>query len=280
MTTVLKMNCLFLLLYPRYGYGNAAYINVVIVILALLMLFSRRLMTTSLFWYSLFILMGVVISQQWYRLDNHKYLIAYWMLSCGLALNTSEPAAVMRWSAQRLIGLAFAFATVQKILGGEYLNGSFFHAAFLTDSRFKTLAAVCGGLSRDALNENTEILQHLKLFPGEGASGLFNSSIALGTTALIISYWTLIIEGLVAVVFLVGKGKYWIHLRNISLIVFLVTTYFAAPIYGFAIILTILGFAQTPSDLRFLRFSYFLVFILLQFIQIVPNLNALLLEGG
>ena len=61
---------------------------------------------------------------QWYSIDNHKYLIAYWTLACALSVGLPRGVVHLSKTAQLLIGVVFSLATFWKFLAGEYRRWS------------------------------------------------------------------------------------------------------------------------------------------------------------
>ncbi len=82
------------------------------------------------------------------------------------------------------------------------------------------------------------------------------------------TWWTLAIEGLIALLFL-WPGERWISaIRTFSILVFAATTYLVAPVLGFGWIVIVLGFAQCPERHPKLRASFPIVLALLYAYQL------------
>jgi hypothetical protein len=75
------------------------------------------------------------------------------------------------------------------------------------------------------------------------------------------TWWTLGIEGLVAVLFLWPDGPRILRLRNFVFLLFIVTTYPATKLTVFGWTLTIFGLAQVPPEFKKTRFCYLAVFV-------------------
>lgn len=228
----------------------------------------------------------------WTWIDNHKYLMSYWVLVCALALVSSRPGELLAHNARWLIGLAFAFATLWKLLAGQYLDGSFLHYTFLGDDRLAFAARWLGNLPVDALAQNRILESELADKPASGFSPIFQTSDQMRMTALISSYWTLFIESMVAFAFLLpsrlatqfqektsrGLKRFlgWFSsTRDLWLLAFLVTTYLLLPVLGFAYLLAVMGFCQVVNAReadahvltlreRRLRIGYLVLFGVLQ----------------
>jgi hypothetical protein len=85
--------------------------------------------------------------------------------------------------------------------------------------------------------------------------------------ATLMTWWTLAIESLAALAFLVRSGPLdrW---RNAILVVFVSTTYPFAPVLGFGWLLCIMGFAQCRNDEPAWRSVYIALLVGMQLFQI------------
>ncbi|MBW4466601.1 MAG: hypothetical protein KME07_14345 [Pegethrix bostrychoides GSE-TBD4-15B] len=163
-----------------------------------------------------------------------------------------------------LIGLTFLFATTWKILAGEYWDGAFLHYTFLADERVESVATAIGGLAPSALPQNRLLEVLLKQFPQTIGSATLTTSPRLQAFTLAASYWTLLIEGSVAIAFLVNPIRFLSRFRDWFLILFIATTYFLLPVLGFDYILIIMGFAQCHPKHTAIRVTYIVLFAFLQ----------------
>jgi len=193
--------------------------------------------------------------------DNHIYLTVYWIIAVALCLWTRDQGYSLALNARLLIGLCFAFATLWKLLSPEFLNGTFFYFTFLTDDRFFDFAELAAGVSQEARLYNIESLETLKSSVNRIDSGLFVSSVYLNNIAVFMAYWTVFIEGWIALAFLAPERFKLSKSRDIPLLIFMITTYPIATVRGFATLLAVLGFAQSQNQNRHMRVIYVLVFI-------------------
>lgn len=213
--------------------------------LAAAMLLWPRLINQRLTWLALSGLVVWNTVSNWPFLVNHEYLITYWVLVCTLALYAPIPAAVMAWNARLLVGLCFFFATLWKLLSGEYLNGSFLHLTFLLDPRLSSVALL-GGVSAETLQTNADLLSVLQ---ATGPSVLITRPL-IAFISHVLSYWTILIEALVALTFLFPQPR-WLHQqRDWGLLFFTFTTYAIIPVFSFAAVLLVLGLAQCEHPQR------------------------------
>ncbi|ASC72745.1 hypothetical protein XM38_037040 [Halomicronema hongdechloris C2206] len=188
-------------------------------------------------WISLSALLVVNNTVYWFRLVNHEYLITYWVLACTLAIFAPKPRQVLAWNGRWLIGLCFAFAIAWKLIAGEYLDGSsFLHLTFLLDHRLAMGAVLLGGVPVETLTANRELFSLMQT-TGYTDPIALTSNPLMSSVSLVLSYWTLSIEGLVALAFLSPwPARLW-RQRDWWLILFIVTTYAVIPVFAFAAIL-------------------------------------------
>lgn len=258
-----NMTLLLLLLYG----GRDWYLERPITMLASAAILYRPLRRHDTFW---FIVTAVLIASNfhnWYLIDNHKYLITYWCLALYLSCLTSDPAKTIGENARLLIGGAFLFATLWKAISPDFLSGTFFHYSLLIDNRFASVAAILGDLSVSAFVQNHEAIKALLEYDSTLQVIQLQDTAKIVVLAKMLTWWTIIIEGLIAVAFLWPKGRLISKWRNLFLLAFLLTTYSIAPVIGFGWVLTIMGFTQCDS--KWGRLSYVLTFFVLQ-IYLMP----------
>ncbi|NJL87672.1 MAG: hypothetical protein HC886_19510 [Leptolyngbyaceae cyanobacterium SM1_1_3] len=170
-------------------------------LLAALMLSVPQMLTSPIAWCGL---AGLMVGSDiffWWRLVNHEYLITYWVLVCAIAAFNQFSLKILAWNARLLIGLCFLFATVWKFIGGEYLDGSFLQLTFLADPRLAMGATWLGGIAETALQDNYSRLLEMQTTAALGPTPL-NSSPLLSAMSVVLSYWTILIEGITAIAFL------------------------------------------------------------------------------
>jgi hypothetical protein len=274
---VRKLTCLFLATYASFGVGFAVLGNRVIAGLAIALLLGTELAAVPALWIGLFLLMASTLACQWYALDNHKFLMAYWVLACGLALrepDSERSDRFLAWSAELLIGLTFAFGCLWKLLAGEYLDGAFFLARLLGDPRFRAVAALLSGLEDAALSDNLRRIDALRHIPGAPQAVVVATTARLHVAALALSGWTLAIEAAIAVLFL-GR-RFWRRslLPDLCLLAFLATAYIGAPVGGFGSLLAILGVAQCDPSRPRLRLAYVALFLFCQLVFAIAALAS------
>jgi hypothetical protein len=212
------------------------------------------------FWLMLAILQTVTILPKAYTVDNHKLLMCYWTWVLALSVNARH---TLVFNARMLLGLCFALAVVWKLYRGEFLDGSFLHFTLLTDHRFALFAKLVLGCPDAILDENRRLVGQVVAgaLPAAQLRDVPHSEVV----ALALSYWTLLSEAAIAIMFVAGSVSTRIsYMRNALLLQFVILTYSVASVIGFGWLVTIMGLAQTTDTERKSTVCYVLAFVLQQ----------------
>jgi hypothetical protein len=209
--------------------------------LAALGLLLPNLLRRPGLWGVLTCLTGLRVVLDWSLADNHAYLLGYWCLAVSLAVSSQDVGKCLAINGRLLIGWAFVFAVVWKLLlSPDYLDGRFFRVIMLTDPRFSAFAQLVGGLTPDLLADLRSFVQGQSLetlpTPSEPVRFLWLAQVA--------TLWTIIIEGAVALTFLWPVDRRLSSFRDATLLCFCLTTYAVAPVEGFGWLLISMGVAQ------------------------------------
>ena len=263
---ILRLTLLVLMLHGSSGVG----LEVMLMVLCGSMLVFPALLESRVLWLLVCGCVWWLNGVDWLWIDNHQFLISYWCLACALAVQSDRTGEILRLNAATLVGFSFLFAVVWKLVGGEYIDGSFFYYSLLTDSRLEILGRLFGGAGAEVFATASASVDALIEFPDAGAVLTLPEDAGLRRFGLIASWWTLFIEGAVAVAFLLRVR--WVGccrgLADALLIVFVATTYVFIPVVGFGNILALLGLAACPDERKKTRVAYLLLFALLQLIQL------------
>lgn len=245
------------------------YLRTPLVILGVLAVTYRPLLKKPSFWYIVATVWGTAVYLNWPTADNHKYLIGYWCLTlcctCSLPKDCQEEG--IRLTSRWLIALCMAFATFWKLYSSDYLDGSFFHHSLLVDERFSLFTRLVGDLASDKLADNNQLWELIRrgyLRGVEIDTAVLASSPHVRWLAMIVTWWTVIVEGILAWLFLLPDRKWTSVLRNTTLLAFVITTYSVAPVKGFAWVLILLAMAQCRPGQWYFRLAFLLVFLLVQ----------------
>ncbi len=254
------MTLLLLLVYP----SSFWYVRIPLTVLCVSAFVFGALRCDPRFW---FVTAMVVIAgnyQNWFTVDNHKYLLGYWCLALFCCLLTEVPETTLALIARKLIAFSFLFALFWKIASRDFLDGTFFHYALLLDDRFRGVSEVLGGMTNELMEGNRTAYRALINFDSriDAVQLLFTRGITY--LARIVTWWTLIIELVVAVSFLWPLGKSISRWRDFLLIIFILSTYSVAPVLGFGWTLIIMGLVQCESRYQYVRWPYMGAFVVLQ----------------
>jgi hypothetical protein len=261
---VLRLTLLVLILHG----SSTAWLDVALKVLCGFMLVSRVHLKEVGLWLVICGFVWWINARHWMWIDNHKYLISYWVLVCAMAVGAKDTERVLAWNGRLLVGLCFAFATGWKLWAGQYLNGEFMYYTLLIDDRMELFAHAGGGISLADLGQARMLEDHLGLFPGEGMQASLPESERLGLVALAMSWWTVLIEGAIALSFLVTWPAVLSRWRDWVLLGFVGATYVFVPVIGFGYILAIMGFASCGREKGRARAAYLVVLILIQLGQV------------
>jgi hypothetical protein len=222
-------------------------------------------------WIALTVLAALRVLLNWPMADNHAYLLCYWCLAVALAFISHNPQACLAVNGRLLIGLAFVCATLWKVvLSPDYLDGRFFRVILITDLRFEPLALLAGGLTPELLESLRQfVTQHVDGQLVE-ASDVPQEPACFLWLASIMTWWTVLLEGVIAVAFLWPVECRITKWRDALLLLFCATTYVVAPVEGFGWLLLAMGVAQCGTERRKTCRAYLVVFGLILLYREAP----------
>ena len=255
---------LSVILFLIYGASNWA-LDIPLRILCILMLLNTSLLKNKVLWVFVAATFVLIHLQQWYYIDNHKYLITYWSLVCALSVFREDTTTFFRTNARLLLGLVFLYATFWKIAGWQFHDGSFLEFTLLTDARMMLPAVFAGGMSVEKMYMNYDLMSYFASHPGLAKEVVLAYSPEITRFSLALSYFTILIEGLLALSFLFAKQFFFKRIKDYLLMVFVLLTYFLLPVTGFGFVLIILGIAQTGEEDNRILIYYTVCLLILQF---------------
>ena len=269
-TFPLRMTALFLIImgvnFERFGL-----VNLTIMAIATCMLLGDCILKDRRAWIALLAVLLFLLYTQWHHSENNRFLLIYWVLAIVICLSEKKQEEALTWNARMLIGLAFASAFLHKLLMGEYLNGSFFENTLLSDPRLKNVCVLLGGLAKETVINHYKMLDIMYLFPGSSIISEFTTTTKLKAIGIFLSYWTLIIEFLIAFSFLALPLKKISTIRDFFLITFIATTYLITPVPRFGMVLCIMGLTQCSPTHPIRRNLYLALFILQPFTLLMSS---------
>ncbi len=247
-----------------------------VLLLACLGLVSPRVLRSPYTWLILTVLTGWRVVADWPLSDNHAYLLCYWCLALACSLLATDVRASMALNGRLLIGLTFLLATLWKaLLSPDYINGTFFRVTLLTDPRFADVGLLIGQLTDQQLTENRAFLEPdlsggRRLNPPE-----LSEPPAIRQLAQAATWWTVIMEALVALSFLMPTRSWCSRQRHAALLVFCGVTYVFAPVDGFGRLLLVMGLAQCEPTRHGLQSAYLATFFLVTFYGQIPFMSLI-----
>jgi hypothetical protein len=198
-----------------------------------------------------FVFFIIYMSTIWMSADNHKWVFGLLVLNFLVNKSIEDDEFKLKQNFRFVLGIVFGVATFWKIYYGMYLNGSFFEFTFASDTRFQLLAEMFTDLSFEDIRLNSIITTTYFSEGGQLYSYKTPYTITENTkmAALVMSYYTLIIEGFIALMFILkGLGKIKNNLADYILIFFILTTYVFVPVLGFANVLIAMGLGQCENN--------------------------------
>ena len=194
-------------------------------------------------------------SEAIFSLDNHSWLYIYWILTLAIYSMVRPSEKQFQLTARLLIGFSFVFATAWKTLSPEFRSGSFFTFAGATETRFTGLFEVLGLQQKGTGNSNAFNLNQWGLVDPPAAFQLANNA-DLSSFWMFLTFATLILEALIALLFLIPLAQRQAWWRDGVLTIFCVGTYILMPVLGFGHLLCILGYTQSSLDEKKRRYLY------------------------
>ncbi len=241
----------------------AWYIQLGLVTLTVTALVLRPLMRNPLLWLGLVGVLALAYTESWAQQNNHDFLKLYWCLGVGVSLLALDAMKAVRVNARLLIGLCFLFATLWKVLSPDYMSGAFFNYFLLQDTRFWMLSEYVVGLDASALmQDRIERVVYTEFGDPTGSLVVPFAADVLWLSPLM-TWWTVLIEGAVALAFLLPTRFRFAKWRDAVLLVFIFSTYFVAPILYFAWLITAMGLIQCEREtFRYAPVLYVAAFVL------------------
>jgi hypothetical protein len=250
---------------------EAWYFQITAQLLAIVFVLHRRAAASPLYWYLLALLGSFAIFEHWQPVDNHKYLLVYWLwglVAAAFFSSEDDRDLILRRNARFMICFIMLGAVVQKTISGSYLDSTMFEVILLTDLRFEGLLAVMGVDQHDlALSQAVYNDLRAPVPAIAGGEAVLLADERLKAIAVTFTWLDYAIQVVVGVLFLL-PGERMERFAHLSLVVFILFIYFVAPVLGFGWLIAVLG--MTLAHARFPRFAlgYLASFIVLISYQI------------
>lgn len=219
-----------------------------------------------LFWFAIVSVWLPRMIYNFHLYEDHCFFMMYWCLAFGLALLGKRRKFALRRSARLLIGTCFAIGFVWKVVSSEFIDGSLFHFKLLFDYRFSEMVTgPVGGLSAASTASNLEAYLTLRSVDQPANFVPLDFPNRVSSLAWLMTVWTVAIEGLIAIMFLLPSSRIAERWRDLVLIFFMLSTYIVVPVLGFASAFVALGVAQARSSRVKLGYLLSSIFLLVWF---------------
>jgi len=238
--------------------------------LCVLALLQPKLLRRSELWFGIVALQFSGLYYTWFRSDNHQYLMAYWCLALFLTFawtkdDDNRRKRELATAGRRLIAMCMLIAVLAKLRCADYVDGSFFVHELMCDPRFSWVAETFAGLSSEQLANARGLDASLRQGAIDHVGPLtvrLQGTSALWCVAHVLTWWTVAIETLLGLLFVVPRT--WSRgFEHGVLLAFVASTYAVASVTGFGWLLLVMGLAQCGHEHLRLRSGYLVLFALL-----------------
>ena len=250
-------------------------IRVPLLITSILGLVIPGLLKSPAIW---FLLTGFALSRvifDWPLSDNHAYLLFLWCFAIFISALKKDKILLTK-NARLMIGLVFVFAFIWKaFLSPDFLDKRFFSVNMIEDPRFSEFTQVTCNISKDDLDYFRDyVKQHVdgNLVFAEVIN--FNLG-CINKIAGFLTYYTIVLELLIALFFLIPKKISISKYRDYFLILFCISVYSVATVEGFGWLLIAMGISQSDNK-KLPILLYILSFFIILFYREVSVLNIIL----
>ncbi|MDH5480412.1 MAG: hypothetical protein OEX11_06610 [Nitrosomonas sp.] len=261
---------LVLSIFLFYGY-TTWFAKIATMFLAISALLYRELLRDPRYWLTFACVSVFSIMYHWHPIDNHKFLLSYVaiMLFCAFSASPANQLKIIAGNARLLIILLMGMSVFWKLYSSDpYLDGSFFEYTFIVDERFNGFLGFFGLDMKQLASNHMAIFNLKQAYLGQDLNSIeVYSPALLKTLAWLTGWWVVIIE-LVIVAFFMFRTPLMDKLGHWSLLLFIVTTYVPAPVYGFGWTLSVLGYAVSQTHWKDYGRWYLLCILLLMLYQI------------
>jgi hypothetical protein len=258
------------------------YAKIPITTMAVAGLLYRPLRNGAVFWSFVTTLVLTSNFFNYYTADNHKHLMGIWCLGVCLSTYVQDRERFLSAVARSLLGVSFLLAVIWKLVADDFMTGDVMRFELLFDDRFSTVANWIAQVRVDDLEANRKA--HALLMNGEiraGVQATLSYSGGVDLVARGMTWWTIAIEGAVALTFLWPGERGPASLRDLPLLAFLATTYPVATVVGFGYTLAILGISQSVRRAPWVTVAYAALFIVIFAFQIpVGDMASAVLDGS
>jgi hypothetical protein len=223
------------------------------------------------FWLALALAGTISTILEWERIDNHKYLLDYWLwvlFIVHLFGQSERQQRVIRFNARFFLCLIFLAASAQKLSSPSYRSGAMFEHYLYVDGRFTAFGKLIG-VDRpvsDAVKKRIMFLRS-PFAEVEGNEMNIPGTDRARVTALVMTWWDVSLQLAIGALLLFRQWR-TDEIAHILLLFFIFTTYLPAPVFGFGWILAIMGFTLAKDKFPKIAAAYILCFFAILIYQL------------
>ena len=264
------VNVLTLVLTVVFGFDHWLFQTVGRICLLMFVLHPRSIRRAE-FWLSLALAGTTVTILDWERVDNHKYLLDYWLWVLFIVHLFGQPERqqrVIRFNARFFLCLIFLAAASQKLSSPSYRSGAMFEHYLYVDARFTAFDKLIGinPSVSDAVKKQLMFLRS-PFAEVEGNEIHIAGSDRSRAAALAMTWWDVSVQFLIGALLLIRRSR-TDEVAHILLLFFIFTTYLPAPVFGFGWILAIMGFTLAQDKFPRIAAVYMICFVVILLYQV------------
>src|SRR5438477_3501640 len=264
---VQTVSLLTLVLTAIFGFDHWLFHIVARICLVVFVLWPRSIQR-PLFWLALAFTGTITIILTWELVDNHKYLLDYWLwvlIVVHLFPKVDQQLRVILFSARFFLCLTFLAASAQKLASPSYRSGEMFEYYLYVDPRFATFGKLIGidPSVGEAVKKRTMFLRS-PFAEVQGNEIQITGSDRARVAGLAMTWWDVSLQFSIGALLLLRRRR-TDAIAHVLLLFFIFTTYIPAPVFGFGWILATTGLAlakdKFPKIAAAYLFSFFAILL-------------------
>jgi hypothetical protein len=234
-----------------HGFSNGFFGAITVAATVIALLFPSFL-TSPKFWLPILAAAIPSVVFYWYVIDNHKYLLFYWVIVVSLSSFIKEDSSFLKITgecARLLMLLTMAAAVLQKTISGSYLNGEMFSYLLLTDDRFFFWSKLFSCVTQQELIYNSEMLKQAgrAISNAQALEFQLKGWECVQPVAQYFTWINYLDQALLSLLVLFKRFDQSFF-KHALIMLFIIGTYLVAPVYGFGWTLCIFGMCFTANQ--------------------------------
>ena len=264
------VSVLTLVLTVVFGFDHWLFQTVARICLLMFIVHPRSIRRAE-FWLALALAGTISTILDWERVDNHKYLLDYWLWVLSIVHLFDQPERqqrIIRFNARFFLCLIFLAASAQKLSSRSYRSGEMFEHYLYVDQRFGGFGKLIGidPSVSDAVKKQLMFLRS-PFAEVEGNEIHIAGSDRARAAALVMTWWDLSLQLAIGALLLFRQRR-TDEIAHVLLLFFIFTTYLPAPVFGFGWILAIMGFTLAQDKFPRIAAIYMACFLAILLYQV------------